>query len=164
MAEEFILVTSLGGEIFSKAQWLDGAMGPMRCESFQFDDVRVLGYGDTAVVVSWYQQVAEAPGKTMERALRHDRRLGLSSRTLAGGDPTRYVARCASALRRSLLKFFDSFADTPLLCFRCQYWELVKLESEANVSATEQRQPRVAKGSVGLVTLPSRHKQHTYLR
>src|SRR5262249_20292470 len=56
-------------------------------------------------------------GKTMERALRHDRHLGLSSRTLAGGDPTRYVARCASALRRNLLKFFDSFADTAVAVF-----------------------------------------------
>jgi hypothetical protein len=30
LAEEFILVSSPGGEIFSKAQWLDGAMGPIR--------------------------------------------------------------------------------------------------------------------------------------
>ena len=64
LAEEFILVSSLGGETFSKAQWLDGAMGPMRCESFQFDEVRVLGYGDAAVVVSRYHQVAEARGKS----------------------------------------------------------------------------------------------------
>src|SRR5262249_43370489 len=45
LADEFILVSSLGGEIFTKAQWLDEALGSIRCESFQFDDVRVLGYG-----------------------------------------------------------------------------------------------------------------------
>jgi ketosteroid isomerase-like protein len=62
VADEFMLVSSLGGEVFSKAQWMDAAMGPMRCESFRFDDIRIFAHGDTAVVVCWYQQAAQARG------------------------------------------------------------------------------------------------------
>jgi len=63
LADEFILVSSLGGAIFTKAQWLDEALGSISCQSFQFDDIRVLDYGDAAVVVSHYRQTAEARGK-----------------------------------------------------------------------------------------------------
>ena len=62
IADEFTLISSLGGEVFSKAQWLEGAMGPMICESFQFDRLQVRDYGDTAVAIGWYHQKATARG------------------------------------------------------------------------------------------------------
>ena len=39
VADEFMLVSSLGGEVFSKAQWMEAAMGPM--ERALRDDRRV---------------------------------------------------------------------------------------------------------------------------
>ncbi|QSX28664.1 nuclear transport factor 2 family protein [Shewanella cyperi] len=62
LADEFTLVSSLNGEIFSKAQWLDGAMGPIVCQSFHFDRLQVKGYGDTVVSIAWYHQKATARG------------------------------------------------------------------------------------------------------
>ena len=62
LADEFTLISSLGGEVFSKAQWLDGAMGPMAGESFHFDRLQVRGYGNIAVSIAWYHQKATARG------------------------------------------------------------------------------------------------------
>lgn len=63
LAEEFLLTSSLGGEVFNKAQWLEGAMGPIECQSFSFDKVDVRVYGDAAVVHSEYAQRATARGQ-----------------------------------------------------------------------------------------------------
>jgi hypothetical protein len=61
--DEFVLVSSLHGETFSKAEWLEGAMGPIRCRSFTFDRIQVRQYGAVAIVICWYHQIAEARGK-----------------------------------------------------------------------------------------------------
>ena len=63
LGDEFTLVSSLGGELFSKAQWLEGAMGAIECESFQFDRLQVRDYGEIAVSISWYRQKASARGR-----------------------------------------------------------------------------------------------------
>lgn len=61
--DEFVLVSSLDGATFSKAEWLEGAMGPIRCERFAFDRLQVRHYGDVAIVISRYHQIAEARGR-----------------------------------------------------------------------------------------------------
>lgn len=63
LADEFMLVSSLGGEVFSKAQWLEAAMGPMVGEAFAFQRVDVRDYGDVAVAICWYHQKATARGR-----------------------------------------------------------------------------------------------------
>lgn len=70
LADEFTLVSSLGGEVFSKAQWLEGAMTDIACESFQFERVDVRDYGATAVSISWYRQKAAARGRDWSGAFR----------------------------------------------------------------------------------------------
>jgi ketosteroid isomerase-like protein len=63
LADEFLIVSSLGGIVADKAGWLRGAQGPMEGKAFGFDEFRLHQYGDVVVAQCLYHQEATAHGQ-----------------------------------------------------------------------------------------------------
>jgi ketosteroid isomerase-like protein len=70
LADEFVLVSALGGEQFDKAKWLELARADFHCDAFHFDEVRVRRYGDVALAHTLYRQRATARGRDWTGAFR----------------------------------------------------------------------------------------------
>lgn len=63
LADEFTLTSSLSsGDLMTKEQWLS-ALSRYNCTDFRFDKVKVRTYNDTAIVNSWFNQIADVSGK-----------------------------------------------------------------------------------------------------
>jgi ketosteroid isomerase-like protein len=63
LGREFTLTTGRpGSEIRSRAEWLDITRARYEIESFVFDELEVLPYGDAGVVRSRYRQAARMDG------------------------------------------------------------------------------------------------------
>lgn len=63
IADDFTLTSSLStGGLITKEEWL-AALSVFHCKSFQFDEIKVRIYGNTAIVNSWYHQEAVANGR-----------------------------------------------------------------------------------------------------
>jgi ketosteroid isomerase-like protein len=63
LADEFVIVSSLGGMLADKASWLEHAQGPLEGKTFAFEDFRIQQYGDVVVVHCMYHQEATARGR-----------------------------------------------------------------------------------------------------
>lgn len=57
LAEEFVLVTGRPGhEVRGRSEWLEVTREEYSIDSFTFEEIEVLGYGDAALVRSRYSQ------------------------------------------------------------------------------------------------------------
>ena len=61
LADDFVL-TSARGTLMSKAEWLDGAMGHIVGQSFDWDELRVRLFGEVAIVHARTRQSATVSG------------------------------------------------------------------------------------------------------
>jgi hypothetical protein len=57
MAPDFLL-SSARGLLMTKAEWIEAALGPFTCQSFEWKEIKVRLYGDTAVVNALIDQKA----------------------------------------------------------------------------------------------------------
>jgi ketosteroid isomerase-like protein len=62
IADDFLL-TSARGVLMPKSQWLDGAMGPFVCETFEWEEIRVRAIGDVGIVHARARQRAHVSGQ-----------------------------------------------------------------------------------------------------
>lgn len=60
--DEFLLSSALG-RLMSKPEWLAGATGQFKCESFDWQEILVRSFGEFAIVHSKTRQKASVGGK-----------------------------------------------------------------------------------------------------
>jgi ketosteroid isomerase-like protein len=58
LADDFLL-SSARGRYMNKQEWISGAMGAFTCESFDWEEINVRSYGNTAVVNAIAKQQAK---------------------------------------------------------------------------------------------------------
>lgn len=57
LSDDFLL-SSARGNLMTKEEWIDNAVGSFNCKSFTWKEIKVRTYGDTAVVNSLVEQEA----------------------------------------------------------------------------------------------------------
>lgn len=58
LSDDFLL-TSARGRFMNKQEWISGAMGAFTCEDFDWEEIKVRTYGNTAVVNARAKQRAK---------------------------------------------------------------------------------------------------------
>jgi ketosteroid isomerase-like protein len=58
MLSDDFLLSSARGNLMTKKEWIENAMGPFNCKSFTWKEIKVRTYGNTAVVNSLVEQEA----------------------------------------------------------------------------------------------------------